>query len=261
MTGATSGIGAACARRLAAEGHTVLLGARDSERGEETRAAIAGETGNADVHVALADLSLQAHVRALAAWVEASYPRVDVLVNNAGLMSRRRQTTAEGVELTLAVNHLAPFLLTNLLLPRLRRVVTVTSALHARGSIDFDDLQGERRYSATRAYNQSKLANVLFTSELARRTGGEVRAVCAHPGAVASRFYDELPLQPLISVSKRFMVSPAEAGDAVAWLATAEVEDGYYVRRRRSAPSAAAEDPALAVRLWEVSARLTGLAE
>lgn len=222
------------------------------------RAALVEETGNRDVHVALADLSLQDEVRALAARVETSYPHVDVLVNNAGLMCRRRRTTAQGIELTLAVNHLAPFLLTNLLLPRLRRVVTVTSALHKRGSVDFDDLQGERSYSATRAYNQSKLANVLFTYELARRT--EVKAVCTHPGAVGSSFYDDLPFQPLISVAKRFMVSPAEAGDAVAWLATSDVEDGYYVRRRRAAPSAAAQGPALAARLWEVSARLTGLA-
>lgn len=258
MTGATSGIGAACARRLAADGHTVLIGARDPERGEATRTAIVGETGNGDVHLALADLAMEDEVRALAARVEASYPRVDVLVNNAGLMVRRRRTTPTGVELTLAVNHLAPFLLTNLLLPRLRRVVTVASAVHARGSIDFDDLHGERRYSASRAYNRSKLANVLFTYELARRT--DVRAICVHPGVVGSGFYDELPLQPLVSVAKRFMVSPTDAGETVAWLATADVEDGYYVGRRRAEPSAAARDPGLAARLWDVSARLTGLA-
>lgn len=262
VTGATAGIGEAVARRLAASGATVLLGARDPAKGERVRAEIIAATSNSDVHVVLADLSSQADVRGIAAEVREGYGRVDVLVNNAGLLAPRRETTVDGAEMTLAVNYLAPFLLTNLLLDRLGRVVTVTSALHARGRIDVDELDGGRRYSAWGAYNRSKLATVLFTLELARRAEGRVRAVCVHPGTVASSFYDGMPpsAQPLIRVAKRFMTTSDEAAGAVAWLATADVADGYYVGRRPATPSRAALDPVLAGRLWDVSARLTGLA-
>ena len=177
VTGGTGGIGKATAIGLAALGARVGITGRDPARTEAVAAGIRATPGSPAVDAFAADLSIQAGVRRLAAQVLDTYPRLDVLVNNVGAFRAHRQVTADGLEHTFALNHLAPFLLTSLLLDRLTasapaRIVTVSSGAHAKGRIDFDDLQGERNYSGQRAYSQSKLANVMFTYELARRRGG-----------------------------------------------------------------------------------------
>ena len=210
-------------------------------------------------------------VRALAARL-AALPRIDALVNNAGLVVARRQLTADGFELSLAVNHLAPFLLTNLLRPALAasapaRVVTVSSIAHRAALLSLDDLQLERRYLAMLAYANSKLANVLFTRALARRLDGTgVTANCLHPGTVRTRFGDTgAPWLRLgLSVGGGLLKTPESGARTVVYLASApEVAGqtgGYYVNARRRRPSRRARDDSLADRFWEVSARLTGLA-
>ena len=188
ITGGTGGIGRAAAIGLASMGARVGITGRDRARAEEAAAAIARESGNPAVDVFVADMSSQAEVRRLADEVLAAYPRLDVLLNNVGGFWAHRHVTADGLEHTFALNHLAPFLLTSLLLDRLiasapARIVTVSSGAQSMGRIDFDDLMGERKYSGQRAYNQSKLANVMFTYELARRLEGTgVTATALHPG-------------------------------------------------------------------------------
>ena len=188
ITGGTGGIGRAAAIALASMGARVGITGRDRDRAQAAAAAIARESGNDAVDVFVADMSSQAEVRRLAEEVLATYPRLDVLLNNVGGFWAHRHITADGLEHTFALNHLAPFLLTNLLLDRLiasapARVVTVSSGAQSMGRIDFDDLMGENRYSGQRAYNQSKLANVMFTYELARRLEGTgVTATVLHPG-------------------------------------------------------------------------------
>jgi len=271
VTGATSGIGRVTAEELAGMGATTLLVARDAERGERARSQIAATTGNQRLHVLLADLAAQAQVRRLAEQVRDRADRLHVLVNNAGLVLYRRRATEDGLEWTFAVNHLAPFLLTNLLLDLLRasapsRVVTVTSGAQALGRIDFEDLQGERRYRGQRAYNQSKLANVMFTYELARRTEGTgVTATGVHPGVVRTSFGSGGPLlyRVLTPLARPFMKGPGQGADTVVWLASSpEVEGGngrYFTRRRAIRSSKRSYDQDAARRLWEVSERLTGL--
>src|SRR5450755_1131945 len=199
VTGGTGGIGKATAAGLAAMGARVGITGRDIARTRAVAAEIAAASGNPAVDPFAVDVSSQAEVRRLAGEVLTAYPRLDVLVNNVGGFWATRRVTADGLEHTFAVNHLAPFLLTRLLLDRLEasapaRIVTVSSGAHATGKIDFGDLQGERRYSGQRAYSQSKLANVLFTYELARRLDGTgVTAAVLHPGVVRTGFAAEDP--------------------------------------------------------------------
>ncbi|WP_406044872.1 SDR family NAD(P)-dependent oxidoreductase [Micromonospora sp. NBC_00898] len=193
MTGGTGGIGKATAIGLSTLGARVAITGRDEARARAA-AGIARETGNSAVDVFAADMSSQAEVRRLAGELLAAYPRLDVLVNHVGGFWAHRHLTADGLEHTFALNHLAPFLLTNLLLDRLKqstpaRVVTVSSGAQAMGKIDFDDLMGEQKYSGQRAYNQSKLAKFVFTYELARRLDGTgVTATVLHPGVVRTAF-------------------------------------------------------------------------
>src|SRR5664279_2763985 len=199
VTGGTGGIGKATALGLAALGARVGIVGRDHVRAQAAAADIAAASGNPAVDSIAADMSSQAEVRRLASEVLDAYPRLDVLVNNVGGYWASRHVTADGLEHTFAVNHLAAFLLTNLLLDRLKasapaRVVTVSSAAHSTGTIDFDDLQGERGYSERKAYPQSKLASVMFTYELARRLEGTgVTATVLHPGIVSTGFGAEDP--------------------------------------------------------------------
>jgi retinol dehydrogenase 14 len=190
ITGATSGIGKATAMGLARMGASVVMVGRDRGRGEAALAEVKGKSANASVDLMLADLSSQEDIRRLADEFKEAYPRLDVLVNNAGVIRSRRIRTADGIEMTFAVNHLAYFLLTNLLLDVLKasapsRIVNVASGEQRNGTIDFDDLQGEMGYKGAKAYSQSKLATVLFTYELARKLEGTgVSANCLHPGVV-----------------------------------------------------------------------------
>lgn len=272
ITGGTGGIGKATADGLARSGARVGIVGRDTGRAEAAAADIRTESGNAAVDVFAADLSSQAEVRRLAAEVLDAYPRLDVLVNNVGGFWQHRHVTADGLERTFAVNHLAPFLLTNLLRDRLvggapARIVTVSSGAQSLGRIDFDDLQGERNYSGQRAYNQSKLANVMFTYELARRLDGTgVTANVLHPGVTRTNFSaEDQPRWMAIMgpVGRPFMKSPARGAITSIYLASSPEVEGvtgqYFANRKPGKSSAASYDAAAALRLWRVSADLVGL--
>jgi len=270
VTGASSGIGKAASVALARLGASVVLVCRDRGRGEAAMAEIGVAATGGAPSLELADLSAMEQVRDLAARL-AGLPRIDALVNNAGLVVGRRKLTVDGLEHTLAVNHLAPFLLTNLLRSKLEAsaaatVVTVSSLAHRSARLDLDDLQLERHYAAMLAYSNSKLANILFTRELARRLAGTgVTANCLHPGTVATNFGQtgNRWLKAGLAVGRYFLRTPESGARTLVYLASSpEVSGqtgGYYVSRRRREPSAAARDDVLARRLWEISARLTGL--
>lgn len=220
----------------------------------------------------VADMSSQAQVRRLADEVLAAYPRLDVLVNNVGGFWSHRHVTAEGLEHTFALNHLAPFLLTSLLLDRLiasspARVVTVSSGAQSMGKIDFDDLLGERKYSGQTAYNQSKLANVMFTYELARRLQGTgVTATALHPGMTNTAFSAEDPSRafaPLVMVMRPFMKKPERGADTPVYLASSPAAEGltgqYFANSKSKRSSESSYDTATAARPWQISADLVGL--
>jgi NAD(P)-dependent dehydrogenase (short-subunit alcohol dehydrogenase family) len=268
ITGATNGIGLAAAEVLAAHGAELALVARDEAKAADAVSRIkAAAGGEATVDVLIADLASQASVRRLAAEVLDRYPRVDVLVNNAGAVYTTRQVTEDGVERTWAVNHLAPFLLTNLLLGRLEesapaRIVTTASGAHQGASIPFDDINAEGSYSGRgfRRYGETKLANILFTAELARRLEGTgVTANCFHPGLVASGFNrnNGWLMKTAMTVIRPFARTPEKGAETLVWLVeSADAGDesgGSFGDRRRVAPSAAAQDADAARRLWEIS--------
>ena len=273
VTGGTGGIGRATAIGLAALGARVGITGRDPARTEAAAAGIRAAAGSPAVDAFAADLSVQAGVRRLAAQVLETYPRLDVLVNNAGGFWAHRHVTADGLEHTFALNHLAPFLLTSLLLDGLTtsapaRILTVSSGAHASGRIDFDDLQGERNYSGQRAYSQSKLANVMFTYELARRLDGTgVTATVLHPGVVRTGFGAEdqaASLAVMIGVARLFMKTPAQGARTPVYLASSPQVEGitgrYFVNRKPKTSSKASYDTTAAARLWRVSADLTATA-
>jgi NAD(P)-dependent dehydrogenase (short-subunit alcohol dehydrogenase family) len=266
LTGATRGIGRAAAIELAQRGADVAVVGREPERVRET----AREAGGAHEHVA--DLASLGEVRRLAAELLERHPRIDVLANNAGALFTSRHVTPDGFEQTFALNHLAPFLLTNLLRDRLKdsapaRVVIVSSHAHTGGRMDFDDLQGERSYSGARAYNQSKLANVLFSHELARRLAGTgVTANALHPGVVRTGFGAEDPAgtqRLFVPLLRPFMKSPARGAATSIHVASApelaEVTGRYFVRRTPTRSSPRSYDQAVAGRLWQISAEPVGL--
>jgi len=272
ITGGTAGIGKATAIGLAALGARVAITGRDLPRTEAAAADIQGTTGNRGVDAFAADLSSQVEVRRVAAEVLAAYPRLDVLVNNVGGSWNTRHVTADGLERTFAVNHLAAFLLTNLLLDRLKasapaRVVTVSSAAQSTGTIDFDDLQGEHEYSERKAYPQSKLASLMFTYELARRAEGSgVTANVLHPGVVNTGFGAEDPgviFKVLVPFMRPFMKSPAKGAATSIFLASSPSVEGvtgqYFANSAPRTSSKASYDVAAATRLWQVSAGLAGL--
>ena len=271
LTGGTSGIGRETAVGLAGRGARLALICRDRHRGEETVAEIAARTRTRDVTLHVADLSLQRDVRRVAAELLDHHPRIDVLVNNAGVVNLRHALTGDGIETVFATNHLAYFLLTLLLVERLRasapaRIVNVASEAHRFGRIDFDDLGHAQQYRAMRVYGQSKLANILFTYELARRLAGTgVTVNCLHPGAVGTRLgHNNGTVARLLAGALRpFFRSPAQGDDTSIWLASSPAVEGvsgeYFVRRRPKRSSAASHDEAVARRLWDVSLELTGL--
>jgi NAD(P)-dependent dehydrogenase (short-subunit alcohol dehydrogenase family) len=242
---------------------------RTAEKGEHAVAEIRRRSGNSDVLSFVADLASPRAVRALAAELAGALPRLDVLVNNAGLMLGERVLTEDGLETTFAVNHLAYFLLTRLLEPTLTasapaRIVNVASRAHQRGTLDFDDLMGARAYEAWKAYAQSKLANVVFTYELARRLAGTgVTANCLHPGVVGTNFGNAGPslIRIGIRLARPFLLSSAKGAATSIYLAASPEVEGvsgkYFVDRRQRRSSDESYDPAVAARLWTVSEELT----
>ena len=273
ITGGTGGIGKAAAVGLASMGARVGITGRDRARAERAAKDIETESGHPAVDVFVADLSSQAEVRRMAGEVLSAYPRLDVLVNNVGGFWAHRHTTVDGLEQTFALNHLAPFLLTSLLLERLTdsapaRVVTVSSGAQSMGKIDFDDLMGEQDYSGQRAYNQSKLANVMFTYELARRleTTG-VTATALHPGMTNTSFSAEDParaMAPVVFVVRPFMRSPRKGAETVVYLASSSAVEGatgsYYANRKAKKSNPSSYDREVTGRLWRASADLVGVA-
>jgi retinol dehydrogenase 12 len=272
VTGATSGIGKETALRLAMLGAEVIVVARDKGRGEAAKAEISARVPLALVEVMTADLSSLPQVRRLAAEVLDRRSRLDVLVNNAGVISMRRQLTAEGLETTFATNHLGPFVLTTLLRGLLERsatarVVTVSSAVHKQvKAIPWDDLPYGARTAPGQAYPLSKLLNILFTTELARRLAGTgVTANCLHPGFVRTSLGRDItgPLGAVVPLFLRFRPGPATGAATSVYLASspevAGVTGGYFVKCKPARPSAPARDPVAAARLWALSEELAGV--
>ena len=271
ITGGTSGIGMAAATALAAMGAEVVVTGRNEERGEAAVAEIRGSSGNERVSLVFADLAVQAEVRGLAEEFRERYERLDVLVNNAGLVQSRRTETPDGIELTLAVNHLAPFLLTNLLLDLLKksapsRIVTVSSEARRGAHIDFEDLQSERRYRAFKVYGMTKLANILFTYELAERLQGTgVVANCLHPGGVNTNFgSNNRSIGTLLfRAFKPLMRTPEQGADTLVYLATSpeagSITGRYLIDRKVVSSFEDPHDEVTQKRLWEVSEELTNL--
>ena len=269
VTGANAGIGKAMATELARRGADVVLVCRNRSRGEAALAEVRKAAGHDRLALMLCDVGDLTAVRAFAAEFRATGRRIDVLANNAGVFLPARQLSAQGYELMLAINHLGPFLLTNLLLDRLEggRVVSTSSFGHAMGRIAFDDLQCERRYWAGVQYGVTKLCNILFTRELARRAP-RVVATCFHPGGVATEFAQDQPgwLSTVMRVLGPWVLrTPAKGAETGVWLATADEAAGlsgsYCVDRRVRRPWGQGTDDAVAHELWRVSEELTGLAD
>jgi NAD(P)-dependent dehydrogenase (short-subunit alcohol dehydrogenase family) len=269
VTGANRGIGRATAEGLAHLGASLILVCRRREDGEAVSREIAASGWPAPVVVG-ADLSSQASIRQAASEIQARYPRLHVLVNNAGVISRRREVTVDGLEMQFAVNHLGYFLLTNLLLSQLRagapsRIVNVSSGVHSHATLDFADLQSERGYEPKEVYSRTKLANILFTYELSRRLGAAgVTVNCLTPGVVATRMLgDYMGAPPGSGVDSTFGATPEEGAETSVYLAASPEVEGvtgkYFVGKRPAASSRESHDEAAARRLWEVSERLTGL--
>jgi NAD(P)-dependent dehydrogenase (short-subunit alcohol dehydrogenase family) len=268
VTGANRGIGRATAEGLARLGAKVILVCRSKTDGESVAQEI-GVESSVPPEVVTADLSSQASIRQAAADLQGRYPRLHVLINNAGVIPRRREVTVDGLEMQLAVNHLAYFLLTNLLLLQLKagapsRIINVSSGAHTHAGIVFDDLQAERSYDPKQVYSQSKLANILFTYELARRLQGtRVTANCLNPGVVATRMLaDYMGAASEAGLGSTFGASPEEGAETSIYLASSPEVEGvtgkYFERRQARRSSRESYDEAPARRLWEISERLTG---
>jgi retinol dehydrogenase-14 len=276
LTGATNGIGLEASVVLARRGARVLMVGRDPPKTAARLDEVKRRSGAAAVESLFCDFASQAQVRKLAEEVHARCPRLDVLVNNAGTVFPARVLTEDGVESTFAVNHLGGFLLTNLLLDLLRksapsRIVNVASKAHFRGTLDFADLGYAHHYGVMRAYGRSKLANVLFTRELARRLAGSgVTVNCMHPGVVATGIWGHgAPpsrswIKPIVALlAQIFMITPAQGADSIVYLAASPEVEGktglYFDDNRVREPAELAKDDALARRLWDESARLVKL--
>jgi retinol dehydrogenase 14 len=272
ITGANSGIGFITALELAKMGATVLMVARDKQKGEAALAEVKAKSGSQAVELLLADFTSLQSVRELAAEVKRRYPKLHVLVNNAGTSLSKRELTQDGFEMMFGVNHLAHFLLTNLLLDALKagapsRIVNVSSSAEKQGRMDFDDLQAEKKFSFLSNYSQSKLANLLFTYELARRlegTGVTVNAL--HPGVVRTNLGSQNTglFKVLLAVMKPFILSPEQGAETQIYAASAPELEGvtgkYFIKKKQAQSSKQSYDAAAAKRLWEVSEKLTGSA-
>lgn len=273
VTGANSGIGKATAMGLARIGATVLMVCRSRERGETAQAEIVRESGNRHVDLLIADLSSQGSIRKLARAFKAKYLELHVLINNAGAIPNRRRLTVDGIETQFAVNHLAPFLLTNLLLDVMRatpsaRVVTVSSQVHSKSPLDLDDVNSDGEYSASQVYRKTKLANVLFTYELARRLeGAGVTANCLHPGVIATKLMDDYmgrSQEAGFGSGRSSGDTPEQGAEAVLYVATSIDIEGvsgkYFFDGVARESALVSYDENQTEQLWELSAELTRLA-
>jgi NAD(P)-dependent dehydrogenase (short-subunit alcohol dehydrogenase family) len=269
ITGANQGIGKATAVGLARLGARLVLICRNPDKARAAVADIKAEAGSSEVELLLADLSSQAEVRRVAGEVDQACSRIDVLINNAGVLVPTRLLTVDGIETTFATNHLGYFLLTELLLPKLRasapaRIINVASTAHQRASIDWDDIGHARSYRQFTAYGQSKLANILFTYELARRLEGSgVTVNCLHPGVVRTGFghtYGGL-ISLAVRIASPFFISADAGAETSIYLASSPevvgVSGKYFVKRKQKRSNAASYDTAAAARLWTLSEELT----
>ena len=272
ITGATSGIGEIAAQRLAGMGARIVLVARDAARGQKTLTRLPSIGSGVPHSIWYGDLSRISECKRVAAEIAAAEPRIDVLINNAGALFGTRHLTADHLEETFATNHMAYFVLTlglkaNLLAAAPARVVSTASDAHKGYTLDFDDLQGAKGYSAIRAYGRSKLCNILFTRELARRWSGKgVMANCLHPGFVATRFGDASGgfLSSVVRIGKAlFAITPEKGAETIVYLASspdvAAVSGEYFYKCRPATPTAGGRDDAAASRLWNESAKLAGI--
>ena len=271
VTGGTNGIGLAAVKQFARAGANLVIIARNELRGRQAMEAIGCVAPTRAVTFLVADLASQQSVRELAQEILTRHPRINILINNAGAMFWQRQLTGEGIERTWALNHLAPFLLTNLLLDRLKqsspcRIINTASAAHAHHGVHirFDDLNAERHYRGFQRYSETKLANILFTRELARRLRGtEVSATCFHPGLVATGFNHNngLLLSAFMVLIRPFCRSPEKGAETLVWLANSPElprgEGNYFIDCRVATPTAEAQDGASAERLWQLSEEQT----
>lgn len=270
ITGGNSGIGKETAVGLAKMGATVVIVCRNRNKGEAALSEIKERSGNDSINLMVADLSSQKNIRKLVDDFKSMYKELHVLINNAGVFLTKRTLTEDGIEATFAINHLAPFLLTNLLLDVLKssapsRIVNVSSTAHNKGHIHFDDIQFERKYSAIKAYCQSKLANILFTYELARRLKEtNINVNCLHPGAVATNLIKSGVYGLAWKVMSPFMISAEKGAETCVYLASSpdveNVNGKYFVKKKAVKSSEESYDESIAKRLWEVSVELTGLA-
>ena len=269
MTGATSGIGEVAAIRLAEQGARIVFTAREKSRADDTMAALRKANPSAEHAVHMADLSTLAEMKRVAG-VLAREPQIDVLVNNAGALFNKRQETADGLEMTFALNHMAYFTVTNLLLGKLKpgsRIVSVASNAHRGAKLDFDDLQSRKGYIGFPVYARSKLCNILFNRELARRiTGSGITANALHPGFVATRFGDNSGglMRTVLKVAKPIgAISPEEGAKTIIWLASspevADVTGEYFYECKLNTPTAEARNDEDARKLWEISESIAGL--
>ena len=271
ITGANSGIGKAASQALAKMGATVVMVARNREKGEAAASDIIKESQNSSVDLLIADLSSLESVRQLSTEFHSNYSKLHVLINNAGLFNQRRSVTTDGYENTFATNYLAPFLLTNLQMDILKssapsRIINVSSVGHYNGHVNFEDLNLEKDYGGWKAYGQSKLALVLFTHELAKKlTGTGVTVNSVHPGTVATNIWSR-PLGPagfIMSIPKLFMTSPQKGAETIVYLASSpdagNVNGEYWDKMKTKKSSDESYDEEIAQRLWEISVKLTRL--
>ena len=271
ITGATSGIGQVAAEKLAGMGARMVLVARDKARGKAALARLRELTPGVAHSIHYADLSRLAQMKQVAAAIAATEPRIDVLINNAGALINSRHVTEDGLELTFALNHMAYFVMTEGLRERLlasapARVVSVSSHAHKHAKLDFNDLQSANGFGGFKAYGRSKLANILYTRELARRLAGTgVTANCLHPGFVDTRFGDQSGGRAtfILRIAKTFAISPEKGAETIVYLASspevANVSGVYFFKCRPYTPTKEAQDDAAAQRLWLESAKLAGL--
>jgi len=271
ITGATSGIGEVAADRLAQKGARIVFVARDRARGEEMRKHLRAIAGHAEHTVHYADLSRLSEMKRVAEAIAVMEPQIDVLINNAGALFTHRQVTEDGLERTFALNHMSYFIVTNLLLGRLRgtpgaRIVSTASDAHKGKRLRFDDLQSARGYSGFAVYGRTKLMNILFTRELARRLAGSgVTANCLHPGFVSTRFGDQSGgfMSLAVRIAKNFAITPEQGAETIIYLASSPAVEGksggYYCKCKPDTPSRAAQNDTDAARLWEISAKISGV--